>query len=127
MTETDWYSDETATFGDRLAAARDACGLAQKDLARRLGVSVKTLENWENDVSEPRANRLTTLSGILNVSLPWLMTGEGQGVEPEVEAAEPGAREILSEMRTLRVEMTRTANRLGVLEKRLRETMRADA
>lgn len=127
MTEADWYSDEAATFGDRLAAAREACRLEQKDLAYRLGVSVKTLENWENDVSEPRANRLTMLSGLLNVSLPWLMTGEGQGVAPEGEATVTGADEILSEMRTLRAEMTRTATRLGVLEKRLRETMRADA
>ena len=125
MTETDWYSDETATFGDRLAAAREACGLGQRDLAHRLGVSVKTLENWEDDVSEPRANRLTMLSGLLNVSLPWLMTGEGQGVAPEGESVPGDAAGILDEMRVLRAEMTRAAARMGKLEKRLRETLSA--
>ena len=127
MTEANWYSDETATFGDRLAAAREAANLTSKDLAHRLGVSAKTLENWENDVSEPRANRLTMLSGILNVSLPWLMTGEGQGVSPDAEPLAGDASDILAEMRQLRAEMTRAATRLGVLEKRLREAMRVDA
>ena len=41
----DWYSNDAATFGDRLAAARDACGLEQKALAQKLGVSRKCL--WE--------------------------------------------------------------------------------
>jgi transcriptional regulator with XRE-family HTH domain len=127
MTEANWYSDETATFGDRLAAAREAADLTPKELAHRLGVSQPTLENWENDVSEPRANRLTMLSGILNVSLSWLMTGEGQGVSPDAEPLAGDATEILSEMRQLRAEMTRAATRLGVLEKRLREAMRVDA
>jgi transcriptional regulator with XRE-family HTH domain len=126
MTEADWYSDEAATFGDRLAAAREARNLTQKDLAHRLGVSVKTLENWENDVSEPRANRLTMLSGILNVSLPWLMTGEGKGVSPDPETLSPDAGEVLAEMRMLRAEMTRAATRMGVLEKRLRASLSVD-
>ncbi|MEZ5913851.1 MAG: helix-turn-helix transcriptional regulator, partial [Paracoccaceae bacterium] len=33
-----WYSEEAATFGDRLAAAREAAGLSQAELAQRLGV-----------------------------------------------------------------------------------------
>ena len=45
-------------FGDRLAAARDAAGMDAETLARRLGVRLKTLQDWENDISEPRANRL---------------------------------------------------------------------
>lgn len=124
MTETYWYSDEAATFGDRLAAAREAAKLDQKELAHRLGVSVKTLDNWENDISEPRANRLTMLSGVLNVSLPWLMTGDGQGVEADAaDAIPPDAAAILAEMRVLRAEITRAANRMGVLEKRMRAQM----
>ena len=120
MTEAEWYSDETATFGDRLAAARDAVKMSQKDLAHRLGVSTKTLDNWEHDISEPRANRLTILSGVLNVSLPWLMTGVGQGVDVDSEALAPEATDILAEIRMLRAEMSRAAARMGVLEKRVR-------
>ena len=120
----DWYSNDAATFGDRLAAAREACGLDQKAFAQKLGVGLGTIEKWENDLTEPRANRLQMLSGILNVSIPWLLTGEGDGVEPVIEAA-PEMHELLSEMRTLRSEMLRSAERMGVLEKRLKQALMA--
>ena len=120
----DWYSNDAATFGDRLAAAREACGLDQKAFAQKLGVGLGTIEKWENDLTEPRANRLQMLSGILNVSIPWLLTGEGDGVEPVIDAA-PEMHELLSEMRTLRSEMLRSAERMGVLEKRLQQALMA--
>ena len=75
--DSGWYSNEAATFGDRVAAGREAIGLTQEALAKRLGIKLKTVQNWENDLSEPRANKLQMLSGILNVSLPWLLMGEG--------------------------------------------------
>lgn len=119
--EINWYSNEAATFGDRVAAARDARQMSQKQLAKRLGVALKTVEGWENDVSEPRANKLQTLSGVLNVSIPWLLTGEGAGVEPEHEdISVPDIAELLSEMRMLRTDMQRSSERLGVIEKRLK-------
>ncbi|TDL81818.1 XRE family transcriptional regulator [Palleronia sediminis] len=121
----DWYYEEHATFGDRLADARKAVGMTQADLARRLGVKVSTLAAWENDRSEPRANRLSMLSGLLNVSFRWLLTGEGRGLQtPQVEIA-PDAAAILAEMRTLRAEITRSASRLGQLEKKLRAVLEA--
>lgn len=120
----DWYSESTATFGDRLAGAREALDLSGEDLSRRLGVKLKTLQNWENDVSEPRANRLQMLSGILNVSIPWLLTGEGDGPEaPDPELPEEMA-ELLAEIREQRARIAVAADRLGVLEKRLRTLSR---
>ena len=122
----DWYSNEAATFGDRLAAARDACGMEQKNLAQKLGVGLRTIEKWENDLTEPRANKLQMLSGILNVSIRWLLTGEGEGVEPMIDLkTAPELHDLLSEMRTLRSEMLRSAERMGVLEKRLKQAMSA--
>jgi DNA-binding transcriptional regulator YiaG len=47
---SDWYSNETATFGDRVAGAREALQLSQNELAKRLGVKVKTVRGWENDM-----------------------------------------------------------------------------
>jgi transcriptional regulator with XRE-family HTH domain len=44
-------------------------------LARRIAVKSKTLENWENDRSEPRADKLMKLAGLLQVPLIWLLTG----------------------------------------------------
>ena len=35
------------------------------------------MQSWECDRSEPRANRLATIAGILNASLSWLIHGFG--------------------------------------------------
>ena len=124
MTENsnrNWFAEDAATFGDRLSAAREARDMSQSALARRLGVATKTLEGWENDLREPRANKLQMLSGVLDVSLTWLLTGEGQGVDPDQEGASPELGELLDEMRSLRGEMQRSAEKLGRLEKRLKK------
>ena len=119
--EFNWYSEVAATFGDRIAAAREAQALSQKSLAKKLGVATKTLDAWENDLSEPRANRLQMLAGVLNVSMAWLLTGEGEGIEaPETTVPSQDLTELMSEMRVLRAQMTQAADRIGVLEKRLR-------
>jgi transcriptional regulator with XRE-family HTH domain len=121
-TTQNWYSEETATFGDRLAAARDVAQLTQKELAQRVGIKVSTLRNWEDDLSEPRANRLSILSGILGVSLRWLLTAEGEGLLAPDENA-PIASDlsaILTELRAVRAQMKQSTERLALLEKRLR-------
>ena len=120
----DWYSNDAATFGDRLSAAREACGLDQKAFAQKLGVGLRTIEKWENDLTEPRANKLQMLSGVTNVSIRWLLTGEGEGIEPIIDGdGTPGLQDLMSEMRTLRSEMLRSAERMGVLEKRLKHAL----
>ena len=81
----EWYGEDVATFGDRLAAAREAAGLKRAEFARRLGVKKITIADWEGDISEPRANRLQMMAGLLNVSVGWLLMGEGDGVEQEPE------------------------------------------
>lgn len=81
-----YYGEDAATLGDRIAAARGAIGLTQAGLAARIGVGAKVVSAWENDRSEPRANRLTMLSGMLGVSVSWLLTGVGEGVAPPGEA-----------------------------------------
>ncbi|WP_343081240.1 helix-turn-helix domain-containing protein [Ostreiculturibacter nitratireducens] len=116
-----WFSADTATFGDRLAGARESIGLSQKEVANRLGVRQKTLVAWENDLSEPRSNKLQMLAGLLGVSLMWLLTGEGEGIEsPDERRPDADASAMLSEMRALRTEIGKASERLGRLEKRLR-------
>lgn len=124
---TDWYGPDAATFGDRVAAAREASGMNQAMLAQRIGVRESTLRKWEDDVSEPRANRLSMLAGILNVSMRWLITGEGEGIDGPMTQAEgtQDLSDILAEMRTLRSELHAKAEAVGRLEKRLRATMQA--
>ena len=116
----DWYSNDRATFGDRLAGAREAVGLSQEDLAQRLGVGVKTVERWEDDIREPRANRLQMLSGLLNVSMRWLMTGEGEGIAPTDTDVTEDVAAVLLELRSARAAAHALAERIGRLEKRLR-------
>lgn len=117
----DWYSEETATFGDRLAAAREAAGLKQKELAQRVGVKTSTLRNWEDDLSEPRANRLSMLGGILGVSLRWLLTGEGEGVSaPDETTTSTDVSALLADLRVVRAQMVRTTEKMALIEKRLR-------
>ena len=127
MTATDagWFSDETATFGDRLAAAREQAGLSQKELATRLGVKTATMAAWEDDLKEPRANRLQMLSGMLGVSLNWLMTGQGDGPTGPVEEVDVPDEVIvlLDRIRATRVEISEASERLAKLEKRLRKAV----
>ena len=122
---SDWYSQEAATFGDRVAAAREQSGLTQKELARRLGVRTSTIRNWEDDLSEPRANRLSIMAGILNVSMMWLINGQGEGMDspPDTGEVTSDMRAILNELREMRADMVARAEQMARLEKRLRLTM----
>lgn len=125
--EKDWYGPNAATFGDRVAAAREQAGMTQAQLAKRLGLRQTTLRGWEDDVSEPRANRLSMLAGVLNVSMRWLINGEGPGILSPQDA-EPGSEDtaaIMAELRSLRADLLAKAEQVGRLEKRLRRT--ADA
>lgn len=120
---SDWFGAETATFGDRLAGAREAAGLSQVELATRLGVRLETLEAWEDDLADPRANRLQMLAGMLGVSLMWLLTGEGEGldgpVEPVAQEEREALRETLAEVRAIRGVIEELDARLGRLERKL--------
>lgn len=124
--DTDWYSPEVATFGDRVAAAREAAGMEQAQLAKRLGVRQSTLRGWEDDISEPRANRLSMLAGLLNVSMMWLINGEGEGLDGSEDAVHVPAdvSALLAEVRGLREDLSNSAKKAGRLEKRLREMLK---
>ena len=58
--------------------ARETSGLSVDQVVKRLGVRATTYEAWEADRSEPRANKLVALAGILNISPPYLLSGLGK-------------------------------------------------
>jgi transcriptional regulator with XRE-family HTH domain len=124
-----WFDPDATTFGDRLAGAREQAGMSQSALARRLGVKLSTLKSWEDDLSEPRANKLSMVAGLLNVSLPWLLSGEGEGISAPDDAFEVPSdiQDLLVEIRDIRSQLSRSSDRLGRLEKALRLQMREDA
>ncbi len=124
--EQSYFGNESATFGDRLHAAREALGLSQKDLAHKLGVKLKTVQAWEDDLAEPRANKLQMVAGLLNVSIMWLLNGEGDGLaDPDLQMKlDSDVSDILIELRRTKAEFSRLADHLGHLEKRLQKAVR---
>lgn len=117
-----WFSEGTATFGDRVAGAREQAGMTQEQLARRLGVKLKTVQGWENDAVEPRANKLQMMAGMLNVSIVWLLTGEGDGPDgpPPERPASAVTRRLMADLAQLRAQALALAQALGQMERRVR-------
>jgi transcriptional regulator with XRE-family HTH domain len=85
-----------------------------------------TLQSWEQDLNEPRANKLQMMAGLLNVSLMWLLNGEGDGLDgpPEEEDIAPEVSELLGELRDLRTQIKSSGDKLARLEKRLRAALK---
>lgn len=103
--------------------------MSQSELARRLGVKKATLRAWEEDMSEPRANKLSMMAGLVNVSIMWLLTGEGDGMDgpaPEPDEVNMDFAEVLAEMRAIRADMRANAERAARLEKRLRRLVQTE-
>lgn len=102
------------TMGGRLSRARDATGLSVAQLARRLGVKSSTIQAWESDRSQPRANRLAMLAGVLNVSLSWLL--HGVGTAPAEETRSDLVRAVSMNMQRLRRLQEETSQIIGQIE-----------
>ncbi len=93
-------SPDGDTMGGRLSRARDAVGFSVSELARRLGVKATTIQAWESDRSQPRANRLAMLAGVLNVSLSWLL--HGVGVSPADESRSELVNAVSANLKRIR-------------------------
>ena len=121
--DSNWYGPDAATFGDRVAGARQVAGLTQEELAERLGVRLDTITAWEEDRDEPRSNKLSMLSGVLNVSLPWLLTGTGgPGVDAPAEEGELALRRLrplIADLGRLRADLAAAEARVAEMERRL--------
>ena len=101
------------TFGGRLSRARDASGMSVRDLAWRLGVRMATVNAWERDRSQPGSHRLSHLSGLLGVSLSWLLHGVGTG--PALDDEEPSNdafAEQLAKLKDLHAETGQLISRI---------------
>ena len=59
-------------FKITLEAARVNAQLTQKEAAKRLGVSNKTLCNWENGTAFPRADKIQLICEVYNVPYDFL-------------------------------------------------------
>lgn len=75
-------------LGARIRIARKSARLSMDDLAKRLGVTAKTVRGWEKTKRVPRANQIIMMAGVLNVSASWLLEGRvGEPLEDMSEDA----------------------------------------
>lgn len=110
------YADnpDNDTLGGRLSRAREALGLTINELARRIGVQASTIKAWESDRAQPRANRLSTLAGVLNVSLSWLLYGVG--VAPREDSLSEMTEGFTTQLERLKRLQQETTDIIGQLE-----------
>ena len=64
------------TPGQRIAALCKDYGISQKELAEKIGVSDKTISNWENARCLPDLSLFSPLCKILDISINDLLSGE---------------------------------------------------
>ena len=68
-------------IGERIRAARNACGLSQEQLGERLGVSGQSVSYWEQGKFIPDSDHLPALRKELGLSLDALFEEEEHGWE----------------------------------------------
>ena len=61
--------------GERLKHRRDALGLSQVDIARKIGISFQQLQKYERAVNRISASRLYDISLILDVDPSYFFEG----------------------------------------------------
>lgn len=69
-------------FAKRLEKARERRNLTQTELAKMLGVSPQSVQQWEAGGTMPRHKRIDTLADKLGVRAQWLIFGQGDMLKP---------------------------------------------
>lgn len=103
--------------GPRITVAREHQGWSREELARRMGVTVETVSAWEEGERDPRANRLFTLSGILNVTPHWLL--EGRIDEFETAGNVDPIEAMKSKLGAARLKLQEASDLVNELERQL--------
>lgn len=71
-------------IGKILATLRKEKGLAQKELALMLNLSIGTISNYENDVHSPDLNTLCILADFYGVTTDYLLGRTSFRLDPEI-------------------------------------------
>jgi transcriptional regulator with XRE-family HTH domain len=112
---------DLGTIGGRIHRARQALDLTTAQLARRVGVTTATATSWETNRSQPRANRMAMLAGVLNVSPTWLIFGLGESPTDETLQSELALlKSDLARARRVHEELGKVIGSLGVHIARLK-------
>ena len=114
--------DDGDTLGGRITRARDLANLTLEDAASHIGVTYENLAEWESDRSEPRANKIMTLAGVLGVSPAWLISGAGDA--PQSQNLSVAVDEMTGEINRLRELASQITASVETLEGRLKTLTR---
>jgi putative transcriptional regulator len=82
------------SFGRHLRALRDEAGLSRAALARRAGVPVSTLRNWEHDRGFPGVAAGVRLAGALGVPVERLAEGVEDPAEDGPELGQETSQQV---------------------------------
>ena len=113
------YRAQDDTLGGRISLARESAMQSIEEAASQLGVATQIWMDWECDRASPESYHMPLMTGVLRISLPWLVTGQGLGPTPFVSASDVG--EIRRELRTATSDAICAQNRVQALLRRLQE------
>lgn len=65
------------SLGSRIKAARMNAGYTQAQVAKQFGLKQAAVSQWENDVTDPGADRIARLAALFDVSADYLTLGQG--------------------------------------------------
>lgn len=64
------------TIGERIKFLREKNKISLTELAEITGIKKSGISSYENDLYDPSAKALISLSNVFNVSVDWLLTGK---------------------------------------------------
>lgn len=87
MPKTNNQSDNSDSFGNRMADLRTESGYSQRDLARETGISQRMIAYYEKQAQYPPTHVLPILAKALKVSIDQLLgveNGDGKGKKKDM-------------------------------------------
>ena len=105
--------DPAAVVGGRIAQVPKERGLTQRQLAGRLGVTVRSAQSYESGAVLPYRH-LARIGAALNRSPAWFLHGRTRGLE-ERDALVALRREFHDRVRTLEIQLGELTERLDEL------------
>lgn len=117
--------DMTTSLAQRLSAVLKVSGLSRSEFSEKLGISERTLKNYENEVTEMSAGILKTLYREYSINIHWLLLGQGSmdaaTLDEIVEAAVSTTRRFF-EVRDLTVDPGDEAKIVRYLVRQVHDT-----
>lgn len=91
----------------RIRAVQEKFGLTKRQVAELFSVSERTVNDYLADKTEPKYSQLQTLIDKFGISCNWLMTGEGEIIEPEASTIQMSATDLTYYTRLLQIKQAR--------------------